>query len=51
MTRRVVADGVAAGCDVAVLQSSDMGFSIYERLGFRTVVEYMGYVEPVATDS
>jgi N-acetylglutamate synthase len=50
MTRRVVADGVAAGCDVAVLQSSDMGFSIYERLGFRTVVEYMGYVEPSATD-
>jgi GNAT superfamily N-acetyltransferase len=46
MTRRVVADGGAAGCDVAILQSSEMGFPIYERLGFRTVVEYMGYVEP-----
>jgi GNAT superfamily N-acetyltransferase len=49
MTRRVIADGVAAGCDVAILQSSEMGFPIYERLGFRTVVEYMGYVEPSPT--
>jgi GNAT superfamily N-acetyltransferase len=49
MTRRVIADGVAAGCDVAILQSSQMGFPIYERLGFRTVVEYMGYVEPPPT--
>ena len=49
MTQRVVADGVAAGCDVAILQSSEMGFPIYGRLGFRTVVEYMGYVEPPAT--
>jgi predicted GNAT family acetyltransferase len=46
MTRRVVADGVAAGCDVAILQSSAMGYAIYERLGFRTVIEYMAYVEP-----
>lgn len=45
MTRRVAADGAAAGCDVAILQSSEMGFPIYERLGYRTVVEYMGYVE------
>ncbi|MEA2483019.1 MAG: hypothetical protein QOC55_966 [Thermoleophilaceae bacterium] len=49
MTRRVIADGVAAGCDVAILQSSEMGFPIYKRLGFRTVVEYMGYVEPSPT--
>ena len=46
MTARVVADGAAAGCDVAVLQASDMGKPIYERMGFRTVVEYVGYVEP-----
>jgi GNAT superfamily N-acetyltransferase len=46
MTRRVVADGAAAGCDVAILQSSAMGYAIYERLGFQTVVEYMAYVEP-----
>jgi ribosomal protein S18 acetylase RimI-like enzyme len=49
MTARVIADGVAAGCDVAVLQASDMGRSIYERMGFRTVVEYLGYVEPSPT--
>ncbi len=51
MTRRVVADGAAAGCDVAILQASAMGFPIYERLGYRTVVEYMAYVEPQATPS
>jgi len=47
MTARVVADGAAAGCDVAILQASEMGAPIYERLGFRTVVEYMGYIDPV----
>lgn len=46
MTQRIVADAAAAGCDVATLQSSDMGYSVYERLGYRTVVEYMGYVDP-----
>jgi GNAT superfamily N-acetyltransferase len=48
MTMRVVDDGSAAGCDVAILQSSDMGFPVYERLGFRTVVEYVGYVDPAS---
>ena len=48
ITRRVMADGAAAGCDVAILQASEMGYPIYERLGFRTVVEYMAWVEPGA---
>jgi GNAT superfamily N-acetyltransferase len=43
MTARVVADGVVAGCDVAALQASEMGRSIYERLGFRTVVRYAAF--------
>ena len=45
MTMRIVDDGVADGCDVAILQASDMGRPIYERLGFRTVIEYVGYVD------
>lgn len=45
MTARAVADGAAAGCDVAILQSSAMGYPVYERLGFRKVVEYVGYVD------
>jgi ribosomal protein S18 acetylase RimI-like enzyme len=40
MTARLLADGAAAGCDVAALQASDLGQSVYERLGFRTVIEY-----------
>ncbi len=47
MTARVVADGLIAGCDAAALQASEMGRPIYERLGFRTVVRYAAYVDPV----
>jgi len=44
MTARVVADGIAAGCDVAALQASETGRRIYERLGFRVEVRYSAYV-------
>jgi hypothetical protein len=46
MTQRVGIDGRNAGCDVATLQASDMGRPIYERLGYRTVVRYRGFVDP-----
>jgi len=46
ITRRIATDGARVGCDVAILQSSDMGFPIYKRMGYQTVVEYMGYIEP-----
>jgi GNAT superfamily N-acetyltransferase len=45
MTERIVDDGAAAGCEVAILQSSEMGRPIYEKLGFRTVVEYDGWID------
>lgn len=45
MTARIAADGAAIGCEVAILQATEMGYSVYERMGYRTVVEYMGYVE------
>jgi len=48
MTMRIVADGAAVGCDVATLEASEMGYPIYARLGFRKVVDYMGYVEPAS---
>jgi hypothetical protein len=48
MTARVVTDGVSAGCDVAALQASAMGRPIYERLGFRSVVRYVAYIDPAA---
>jgi GNAT superfamily N-acetyltransferase len=47
MTAHVVADGLVTGCDVAALQASEMGRSIYQRMGFRTVVRYATYMDPV----
>ena len=39
-TWAAVAAGRRWGCRVAVLQSSEMGQSVYEAMGFRTVVRY-----------
>jgi ribosomal protein S18 acetylase RimI-like enzyme len=40
MTMRAVIDGRDRDCDVAFLQSTEMGYSIYERLGFETIFDY-----------
>ena len=38
--------GAACGCDMAALQSSEMGQPIYERMGFRTVSPYRTFHRP-----
>ncbi|WP_290815388.1 GNAT family N-acetyltransferase [Halovivax sp.] len=40
MSRTVLRAGREAGCRVGVLQSSEMGYPLYERMGFETVVTY-----------
>ena len=40
MTMKAVLDGMGRGCDVAFLQATEMGFPLYERLGFETIFTY-----------
>ncbi len=44
VTLAAMRDGAAEGCAVAVLQSSQIGHPVYERLGFRDFGEYVAYV-------
>jgi ribosomal protein S18 acetylase RimI-like enzyme len=46
ITAQAVRDGFAAGADLAGLQSSPMGESVYKRLGFREVETYTLFAPP-----
>ena len=43
MTQVAVEAGRTAGCDATFLQASQLGFPIYEKLGFRTMGSYAVY--------
>lgn len=44
-----VGAGLAWGCDTVVLQSTEMGLSVYTAMGFRTVVSYATFRQPLKT--
>jgi GNAT superfamily N-acetyltransferase len=44
MTWHALSEGAKLGCTVGVLQASDMGRPIYERMGFRVVSPYRTFV-------
>ncbi|MCC6381856.1 MAG: GNAT family N-acetyltransferase [Dehalococcoidia bacterium] len=46
LTRAAIAVGEAAGCRVATLQSTPMGYSLYKAMGFATVEEYVSVALP-----
>lgn len=45
MSWAVLRGGRDAGCQVGVLQSSDMAQPLYEKMGFETVVTYHNYTQ------
>jgi len=50
MTWHAVRDGAEAGCDVSVLQASDIGLPIYERMGFAVIGAYRTFARPELSD-
>ena len=52
VTERAIRDGFEAGADLAWLQASELGRSVYASMGFRQVESYeiFGRAESVALD-
>jgi ribosomal protein S18 acetylase RimI-like enzyme len=48
VTARAVADGLGEGADWAWLQSSEAGYQLYERLGFRTTEDWHCWLSAAA---
>ncbi|WP_392541988.1 GNAT family N-acetyltransferase [Oryzobacter telluris] len=46
VTARVVAEGFAVGARTAYLQASELGYPVYERMGFRTVETWPSHYPP-----
>ncbi len=44
ITWHAVREGAAAGCRSATLQASEMGYPVYERMGFRLAAQYKTFV-------
>ena len=44
LTWRAAADGRAEGCLASALQSSEEGFPVYRRMGYRHVTDYQTWV-------
>ena len=50
VTARAVTDGLAGGAKWAWLQPSELGYRVYERLGFRTAEVWSCWLSATATD-
>lgn len=46
VTWRAIAEGASRGCSAASLEASEMGFPIYQRMGFRHVTGFKTFVLP-----
>ncbi|HEU5423989.1 MAG TPA: GNAT family N-acetyltransferase [Nitrolancea sp.] len=46
MTWAAIAEGVRRGCDAITLSASEMGYSVYRRMGFVPVCRYRTYLPP-----
>lgn len=43
VTWRAALDGLAAGCEVSILQSTNQGFNVYREMGYRKLTSYRAW--------